>query len=94
MAEIRITHGVLCKLECTISIHQRRSNLFAGWRYTIRKVFFNVFQFQFVTNPPRRTSVIVLTFVADQVPILEENQYHESMHRKTHRDNKLLLYYK
>ena len=42
MAE-RITHGVLCKLECTICMHQRRSNLFAGWRYTIRKVFFNMF---------------------------------------------------
>ena len=42
---------------------------FAGWRYTIRKVFLNVFKFQVVTKPPRRTSVIVLTFVADQVPI-------------------------
>ena len=65
----RITHGVLCKLECTICMHQRRSNLFAGWRYTIRKVFFNMFYFQVVTKPPRRTSVLVLTFVADQVPI-------------------------
>ena len=69
MAEIRLTHGVLCKLECTICMHQRRSSLFCWLEVHHSDSIFNVFYCQVVTKPPRRTSVSALTFVADRVPI-------------------------
>ena len=43
MAEIRLTHGVLCKLECTICMHQRRSSLFCWLEVHHSKSIFNMF---------------------------------------------------
>ena len=50
MAENRIKHGVLCKQECTICTHERRSNLLLGGGTSFEKYFLICFNFKLLPS--------------------------------------------